>query len=73
MLKRFLLLCTAVLLTACASSPDYNQYIQAQTEANKQAMESQKPLVRLVAQPGMAITGLQSLEVYTPSQAPVIQ
>lgn len=61
------------LTTACATGPEYNQYLQAQAEANRQSIEHQKPLVRLVAQPGAAITGLQSLEVYTPSQAPVIQ
>ena len=73
MFKKVISIISVLLLTACATGPEYNQYLQAQSEANKQAVEHQKPLVRLVAQPGMAITGLQSLEVYTPSQAPVIQ
>ncbi len=73
MFKKFLLLFTVGVLAGCSSAPEYNQYLQAQAEATKQAMEYQKPLLRLVAQPGMPITGLQSLEVYTPSQAPVIQ
>ena len=73
MFKKVISIISVLLLTACATGPEYNQYLQAQSEANKQAVEHQKPLVRLVAQPGMAITGLHSLEVYTPSQAPVIQ
>ena len=73
MFRKFIVLCGVVLLSACAATPDYTNYIKAQTEANRQAQESQKPLVRLVAQPGMAITGLQSVEVYAPTQAPVIQ
>ena len=60
-------------LTACATSAEYDSYLKAQAEANKQAAEHQKPLVRLVAQPGQQITGLQSLEVYTPTSAPVVQ
>ena len=60
-------------LAGCASSGDYKQYVAAQSEANKLAVDTQKPLVRLTAQPGQAITGLASLEVYTPTAAPVIQ
>jgi hypothetical protein len=60
-------------LAACATSSEYTAYLQAQQEANRQAAETQKPLVRLTAQPGQQITGLQSLEVYTPTAAPVIQ
>lgn len=60
-------------LAACASSPEYESYLKAQHEANRHAAENQKPLVRLTAQPGQQITGLQSLEVYTPAAAPVIQ
>ena len=61
------------LLSGCATSGDYKAYLSAQAEANRQHNENAKPLVRLTAQPGMQITGLQSLEVYTPTSAPVIQ
>ena len=60
-------------LAGCASTQDYELYLQAQAVSNKQALDNQKPLVRLVAQPGMQITGLQSLEVFTPQSLPVIQ
>lgn len=59
-------------LAGCAS-PGYKEYLQAQSDANRQALEAQKPLIRITAQPGQQITGLQSLEVYTPQQMPVIQ
>jgi hypothetical protein len=70
-MKRILLILP--FLAACATSPEYTSYLQAQQEANKQAIEHQKPLVRLTAHPGQTITGLQSLEVYTPTAAPVFQ
>lgn len=74
MLKRFsFILASLVVLAGCSTSGDYKEYITAQAEANQRAMDGQKPLVKLVAQPGMAITGLHSLEVYTPIQAPVVQ
>lgn len=60
------------LLTGCASG-DYGEYVKAQSDANRLAVESQKPMVRLTAQPGQPITGLASLEVYAPTSAPVIQ
>ena len=62
-----------LLLTGCASDKDYTAYLTAQQAANTQAAADQKPLVRITAQPGQNITGLQSLEVYTPTAAPVIQ
>lgn len=63
-----------ILLTAaCSTTSDYKSYIQAQTDANRQAMEGQKPLVELIAQPGQQITGLAALRVYTPVPTPVIQ
>ena len=64
---------SVAILAGCATSPEYTAYLQAQQDANRQAAEHQKPLVRLTAQPGQQITGLQSLEVYTPTTAPVIQ
>ena len=67
------LLLVSFVIAGCASSPDYDSYLKAQTEANRQAQESQKPLVRLTAQPGQQITGLQSLEVFAPTSMPVIQ
>ena len=60
------------LLTGCASG-DYGTYVKAQSDANRLAVDGQKPLVRLTAQPGQPITGLASLEVYAPTTAPVIQ
>lgn len=68
-----LALLAALALTACASDKDYQTYIAAQQQANQQAAADQKPLVRLTAQPGQNITGLASLEVFTPQAAPVIQ
>ena len=70
-MKRLMLL-PLVLLAGCASG-DYERYVSAQSEANRQAMEGQRPLLRLTAQPGQPITGLASVEVYAPTQAPVIQ
>ena len=61
-----------VALTGCASG-NYGEYVKAQSDANRLAVESQKPMVRLTAQPGQPITGLASLEVYAPTAAPVIQ
>lgn len=72
-MKTLILMVIAVLASGCASTSDYSQYVTAQQDANRQALEGQKPLVRLTAQPGQAITGLASLEVYAPIQAPVIQ
>lgn len=72
-MKTALALLAALALTACASDKDYQTYIAAQQHANTQAAADQKPLVRLTAQPGQNITGLASLEVFTPQAAPVIQ
>ncbi len=66
------LLFLPISLVGCAST-DYNAYLAAQSEANRQALEAQKPLIRITAQPGQQITGLASVEVYAPQQAPVIQ
>lgn len=71
-MKTLIALFVAVSLVGCAGS-DYGQYVKAQSEANRLAVETQKPLVRLTAQPGQAITGLAGLEVYMPTSAPVIQ
>lgn len=70
---KYLLMFVALFLAGCASDKEYGAYIAAQQEANRQAAADQKPLVRLTAQPGQTITGLASLEVYTPTAAPVIQ
>jgi hypothetical protein len=63
----------AITLTGCSTTGDYSTYVAAQAEANRQAFAEQKPLVRLTAQPGQAITGLAGLEVYMPGTAPTIQ
>lgn len=73
MRKIVLPLCVIGLLAGCSTSGDYQAYLAAQTAANRQASEAQKPLVKLTAQPGQQITGLASLEVYTPVQAQQIQ
>lgn len=72
-MKTALALLAAIALAGCASDKDYQTYIAAQQAANTQAAQDQKPLVRLTAQPGQTITGLASLEVFTPQAAPVIQ
>lgn len=71
-MKTIMMVCGIVALTGCASG-DYGEYVKAQSDANRLAVESQKPMVRITAQPGQPITGLASLEVYAPTSAPVIQ
>ena len=68
---RLLLICAA-LMTGCATTTD-PAFLQAQLDAQKLAVAEQKPLVRFTAQPGQAITGLASFEVYMPTQATQIQ
>ena len=71
---KFIIVAVMTIFTVgCSTTSGYGEYIKAQSEANRQAVESQKPLVRLVAQPGQAITGLASLKVYMPTSAPIIQ
>ncbi len=50
------------LLTGCASTDSYGRYLSAQSAAIK----SQKPILKITAQPGQPITGLASIEVYGP-------
>ena len=74
-MKTLIMVCgiaALLMLNGCASS-DYGEYVKAQSDANRLAVESQKPMVRITAQPGQPITGLASLEVYAPTAAPVIQ
>jgi hypothetical protein len=71
-MKRLSMIMVLALVSGCAST-DYEAYLKAQSDAQAGAMAAQKPLVRIVARPGEAITGLSSIEVYTPVQAPVIQ
>ena len=71
-MKTILIALIILALSGCASQ-DYAQYVAAQSEANRIHVDTQKPLVRITAQPGMAITGLAGLEVYMPGAAPVIQ
>ena len=71
-MKTIIVLLVAVSIAGCAGG-DYGQYVKAQSEANRLAVETQKPLVRITAQPGQAITGLAGLEVYMPTSAPMIQ
>lgn len=69
-MKQATTLLAALLLTGCASSGEYRDYLTAQHAANELAVKEQKPLVRIRAQPGQQITGLAEVEVYAP-QAPV--
>ena len=74
-MKTLIMVCgiaALLMLNGCASS-DYGEYVKAQSDANRLAVESQKPMVRITAQPGQPITGLASLEAYAPTAAPVIQ
>lgn len=71
---KYILLTLAIFtLAGCATDKDYSAYLAAQTAANTQAAHDQKPLVRIEAQEGQTITGLKSVEVYTPTATPVIQ
>ena len=65
---RIILMMLALVLAGCAST-DFRDYLTAQHAANELAMKEQKPLFRLTAQDGQSITGLKSIEVFTP-QAP---
>lgn len=61
----------AWILGGCAASPDYTNYLTAQTNANMNHV--QKPLLVLEGHNGQPITGLARVEVNMPTQAPVIQ
>jgi hypothetical protein len=52
-------------LSGCASSDGYQRYLSAQSAAIK----SQKPMLRITAEKGQAITGLASIEVYGPGMS----
>jgi len=60
-----LLIVFAASVTGCASSEGYARYLQAQSAAIK----AQKPMLRIVAQEGVAITGLASIEVFGPGMS----
>jgi len=55
----------SMLFAGCASTESYNRYLQAQSAAIK----SQKPMLKITATPGQAITGLASIEVYGPGMS----
>lgn len=58
---KLILLAAIALIVGCANNPSAEQaYYQAA------AAEQGRPLVELIAEPGQAITGLQSLRVYAP-------
>lgn len=60
-----------LVLGGCATSPEYSDYLKAQTQANTSYV--QKPLLVLEGYDGQPITGLKRVEVNVPGQAPVIQ
>ena len=55
----------ALSLAGCATSDGYQRYLQAQSAAIK----AQKPMLRITAEKGQAITGLASIEVYGPGMS----
>lgn len=59
------ILVISTMMTGCASTESYGRYLQAQSAAIK----SQKPMLRITAQPGQPITGLASIEVYGPGMS----
>lgn len=72
-MKTILVILTALVLAGCASSGEYRDYLTASHKGHELALTQQKPLVRIEAMPGQSITGLKSVEVYTPVQAPAVQ
>lgn len=72
-MKTILILLAALVVAGCATDKDYAAYLAAQSAENQRAMANQKPLVKITAQPGVPITGLESVEVYAPTSAPVVQ
>ncbi|MDR3351733.1 MAG: hypothetical protein LBO00_01690 [Zoogloeaceae bacterium] len=70
---RYLSILPLALLAGCAGNRDYANYVAAQQAALQTVQAARKPLVRLEAEPGAAITGLRSLEVYMPEQTPIVQ
>lgn len=69
--NKSILLGSIMLLSACATTGDYQAYINAQATAI--AQHQPKPLLVLEAHDGQAITGLKRVEVNMPGSAPVIQ
>lgn len=61
-LVALLILAALVGLAGCSSKEEVLAYYQA----NLEAIKAQPPIVKLKAQPGQQITGLESLEVYAP-------
>ena len=61
-MKTFSLMGVALLMLAgCSTTGDYQAYLSAQSDTNRQALEAQRPLVRITAQPGQSITGLANV------------
>ena len=54
------ILVISTMVIGCASTESYGRYLQAQSAAIK----AQKPMLKITAQQGQAITGLASIEVY---------
>lgn len=67
----FLLITTFV--TGCATTESYSKYLAAQAQATQAAIKAQKPLLKITAQSGQAITGLSSIEVYGQAAMPTFQ
>ena len=63
----------AVFATGCASDAAYLSYLEAQRNAQSTAYANQKPLVRITAQEGQAITGLAGIEINLPTEAPRVE
>ena len=73
MKRRWICIVWMTLLGGCASGGDYKQYVDAQMEAIRQHQAQARPLVSIKAAPGQQITGLESIEINVPGQAPTIQ
>lgn len=67
-MKAVLAVLMLALVAGCSNNPTAEQaYYQAA------AAQQDRPMVELVAEPGQAITGLQSLKIYAPNQGGVQQ
>lgn len=70
---RSVLVLLAVSLAGCSSTGSYDRYVSGQAAVVQAAIKGQQPLLRIIAQPGQAITGLASIEVYGPLNLPRVE
>lgn len=65
-------LCALLALSGCGGKA-YQKYLEAQLNLTTAALKNHKPLVKITAEEGQAITGLASIEVYAPQAMPQVQ